>query len=129
MIIIIIMDKEKVANADDLPPGPLAGLRVLDQSGPLGNYCGKLFADLGADVILVESPDGTPLRHEPPFLGPGDAESIPFLYMNSGKRSRAWTSSSQPTPPSCASWPAGPTWWSRANGRARRSGAASAGPR
>jgi crotonobetainyl-CoA:carnitine CoA-transferase CaiB-like acyl-CoA transferase len=87
MITIIIMDKEKVANADDLPPGPLAGLRVLDQSGPLGNYCGKLFADLGADVILVESPDGTPLRHEPPFLGPGDAESIPFLYMNSGKRS------------------------------------------
>jgi benzylsuccinate CoA-transferase BbsE subunit len=74
--------------ADDLPPGPLAGLRVLDLSGPLGNYCGKLFADLGADVILVEAPGGTALRGEPPFAGPGeDADSIPFLYMNSGKRS------------------------------------------
>ena len=69
-------------------PGPLAGLRVLDLSGPLGNYCGKLFADLGADVVLVEPPDGSPLRREPPFTGEGDcSESIPFLYMNTNKRS------------------------------------------
>ena len=41
---------------------------VLDLSGPIGNYAGKLFADLGADVVLVEPPGGTQLRHEPPFL-------------------------------------------------------------
>src|SRR5204863_506568 len=43
-------------------PAALAGLRVLDLSGPMGNYCGKLFGDLGADVILVEPPQGTALR-------------------------------------------------------------------
>lgn len=70
------------------PPGPLAGLRVLELSGPLGHYCGKLFADLGADVVLVEPPGGTSSRREPPFTGEGDrSESIPFLYMNTNKRS------------------------------------------
>src|SRR5690606_13022447 len=40
----------------------LAGIRVLDISGSFGNYCGKLFADLGADVILVEPLNGTATR-------------------------------------------------------------------
>lgn len=69
--------------------GALAGLRVLDLSGPLGNYCGKLFAELGADVVLVEPPGGTALRHEPPFAGdrPGPERSLPYLYNNTSKRS------------------------------------------
>ncbi len=46
----------------------LEGLRVLDLSGATGNYAGKLFADMGADVILVEPPGGTELRREPPFI-------------------------------------------------------------
>ena len=70
------------------PPGPLAGLRVLELSGSLGHYCGKLFADLGADVVLVEPPGGTPLRREPPSAGAeDDSESIPFQYLNTNKRS------------------------------------------
>ncbi len=66
----------------------LAGLRVLDLSGPLGNYCGKLFGDLGADVILIEPPEGTALRREPPFVDDKvDIEaSLPFAYANTSKR-------------------------------------------
>ncbi|TQN38015.1 benzylsuccinate CoA-transferase BbsE subunit [Blastococcus colisei] len=75
--------------ADAATEGALSGLRVLDLSGPLGNYCGKLFAELGADVVLVEPPGGTALRHQPPFADdrPGLERSLPFLYTNTSKRS------------------------------------------
>ncbi|MGH3741326.1 MAG: CaiB/BaiF CoA transferase family protein, partial [Micromonosporaceae bacterium] len=75
--------------AAESPQQALEGLRVLDLSGPMGNYCGKLFAELGADVILVEPPDGTELRHEPPFAGDiaGPERSLPFYYHNTSKRS------------------------------------------
>jgi benzylsuccinate CoA-transferase BbsE subunit len=67
----------------------LAGLRVLDLSGPMGNYCGKLFAELGADVVLVEPPEGTAWRHQPPFADDRqDVErSLAHLYNNTSKRS------------------------------------------
>ena len=42
---------------------PLAQLRVLDFTGDLGALCGKVFADLGADVVRVEPPGGSALRH------------------------------------------------------------------
>jgi benzylsuccinate CoA-transferase BbsE subunit len=69
--------------------GPLAGLRVLDLSGPMGNYAGKLFAELGADVVLVEPPEGSALRHQPPYAEdrPGVERSLAFLYSNTSKRS------------------------------------------
>jgi benzylsuccinate CoA-transferase BbsE subunit len=72
-------------------PQPLSGIVVLDLSGALGNYCGKLFADLGADVILVEPLDGTPARRmEPRVEGRSDAEaSLQFQYNNTNKRSIA----------------------------------------
>src|SRR3546814_4479590 len=52
------------------------------------NYCGKLFGDLGADVILIEPPEGTALRREPPFVDDrADVEaSLPFAYSNTSKR-------------------------------------------
>ncbi len=54
--------------------------------GVAGSYCGKLFADLGADVIKVESPDGDPLRRPS-----GGADASPangaFFHLNSNKRS------------------------------------------
>ncbi|HEY0297031.1 MAG TPA: CoA transferase [Bordetella sp.] len=70
------------------PPGALEGVRVLDLSGPLGNYCGKLFAEMGADVILVEPTGGTRARFEPPFLdaSPGLERSLSFAYYNTSKR-------------------------------------------
>jgi len=67
----------------------LAGLKVLDLSQRYAHYCGKLFADTGADVILVEQPrTGCALRAEAPFIGDRhDLEySIPFFYFNTSKR-------------------------------------------
>ncbi len=48
-----------------------------------GQYCGKIFADLGADVILVEPPGGSSVRREGPFLDPSRiAEtSLTFSYF------------------------------------------------
>jgi benzylsuccinate CoA-transferase BbsE subunit len=69
-------------------PQALEGLRVLDLSGPMGNYAGKLFADLGADVILVEPTTGSELRREPPFIAgvAGPERSLNFAYQNTSKR-------------------------------------------
>ena len=39
-------------------PGPLAGLRVLEITNEHAQFCGKLMADLGADVIKIEPPGG-----------------------------------------------------------------------
>ncbi|GAA0988413.1 CoA transferase [Acrocarpospora macrocephala] len=61
----------------------LAGLRVLEVAGPFGGYCGKLLADLGADVVLVEPPGGTALRRQPPMA---DGMSLRFAYQNANKR-------------------------------------------
>jgi benzylsuccinate CoA-transferase BbsE subunit len=69
-------------------PRALDGIVVLDLSGALGNYCGKLFADLGADVILVEPPAGAPTRRMHPTIeGRTDADaSLLFRYNNANKR-------------------------------------------
>jgi len=69
--------------------GTLDGLRVLDLTTVPGAYCTKLLADLGADVIRVEPPAGDQSRATGPFVGdlPRPDRSIPFLFMNSNKRS------------------------------------------
>ncbi len=71
------------------PLGPLSGLRVLDLAGPMGVYCGKLMADMGADVIKVEPPGGDPMRDIGPFIGgqPGPGRSLYWLHFNTNKRS------------------------------------------
>ncbi len=71
------------------PALPLNGYRVLDLSGPIGVYCGKLLADMGADVIKVEPPGGDPMREIGPFIDgkPGPGRSLYWLHFNTNKRS------------------------------------------
>ena len=72
-------------------PSALAGLRVVDMSGWSGQYCGRQFVDLGAEVILVEPLEGSNVRRDGPFVNgkAGIEWSIPFAYYNAGKRSIA----------------------------------------
>lgn len=71
-------------------PGPLEGLRVLELARVLaGPWIGQTLADLGADVIKVESPDGDDTRAwGPPFIErDGDRSAAYFHSCNRGKRS------------------------------------------
>ena len=73
--------------------GALADLKVLDVAGTIASgYCGKLFADHGAEVINVEPPDGGfETRREPPFV-PGAAapeSSALHAYLGTNKASVA----------------------------------------
>ncbi len=65
---------------------PLSGIRVLDLTRLLpGAFCTMLLADMGADVIKVEDPDGGDyMRWTPPLV---DGQSVLFNALNRNKRS------------------------------------------
>src|SRR5215203_4870583 len=68
----------------------LAGTLVIDISRGIGGaYCTKLLADFGADVILIESPEGGPLRRHGPFASghPDHETGALHLYLGTNKRS------------------------------------------
>ena len=73
--------------------GALAGIKVLDVAGSIASgYCGKLFADHGADVVNVEPPrTGFETRREPPFLPRAQApeNSALHAYLSTNKASVA----------------------------------------
>src|ERR1044071_3121545 len=70
-------------------PGPLTGVTVLDLSSYLaGPYGCTLLADLGAEIIKLEAPQGDMLRQFPSSL-PGGGDSRFFVGTNRGKRSIA----------------------------------------
>src|ERR1700758_4004052 len=73
--------------AEENTTGPLEGLRVLDFSIMLaGPYCARLLADVGAEVIKIEPPDGDDMRLRTPLR---DGHSAYFGQLNAGKRSLA----------------------------------------
>jgi crotonobetainyl-CoA:carnitine CoA-transferase CaiB-like acyl-CoA transferase len=66
-------------------------LRVIDLTDPSGVFATRVLADLGADVIRIEPPDGGDVRRYGPFLGgePGVERGYYHQYHNAGKRSVA----------------------------------------
>ena len=72
------------------PAGALAGWRIVEiADGVAASFCGKLLADLGAEVVKIEPPGGHPSRR----WAPRRADAAPdetggrFLYLNTGKSS------------------------------------------
>jgi crotonobetainyl-CoA:carnitine CoA-transferase CaiB-like acyl-CoA transferase len=80
------------ADPKNQPSGPLAGVRVIDASTVLaGPYATMLLADLGADVVKVEPPEGDSTRGwGPPWVGraeDGTRTAAYYLAVNRNKRS------------------------------------------
>jgi benzylsuccinate CoA-transferase BbsE subunit len=68
--------------------GMLSPYRVLDLTDEKGFFCGKLFGDLGADVIKIERPGGDPARRIGPFYHdePDPEKSFLWWAFNTSKR-------------------------------------------
>src|SRR5580692_9961295 len=71
-----------------LTPHPLDGVRVLDLADKSCVYATKMLADLGAEVVRIEPPQGDPMRQMPPLDGV-TGQSLFHAYMNANKRSVA----------------------------------------
>src|SRR5216117_2348160 len=70
-------------------PGVLTGIRVVELADEQAEYCGLTLAGLGADVIKVEPPGGSPTRRIGPFYEDREdpERSLFFWQYNRGKRS------------------------------------------
>jgi crotonobetainyl-CoA:carnitine CoA-transferase CaiB-like acyl-CoA transferase len=66
----------------------LAGVRVVELSHERGALAGKLLADMGADVVVVEPPGGSALRRWGPFVdgAPDPERSLAWWHYNTSKR-------------------------------------------
>jgi CoA:oxalate CoA-transferase len=72
-------------NAADIPAKSFEGLRVLDFSTTIaGPHCTRMLADMGAEVIKVESAEGETMRTRPPLRS---NFSTVFGQLNAGKKS------------------------------------------
>ena len=75
----------------------LEGLTVIEVGGGFAaSSTGKAFADLGAEVVKVEPPEGDPVRRRGLVPGSGAASGGPFLHLNANKRSIVLDRSREP---------------------------------
>ena len=84
------MDTTSPRSADAPPSrGPLTGIRVIELADEQAEYCGLTLAGLGADVVKVEPPGGSPTRRIGPFYEDREdpERSLFFWQYNRGKRS------------------------------------------
>jgi crotonobetainyl-CoA:carnitine CoA-transferase CaiB-like acyl-CoA transferase len=67
---------------------PLNGLKITVHAADVSAaYAARMLSTLGASCVLVEGPDGSPLRREPPFLSQGKVSAL-FAYLAAGMRSQ-----------------------------------------
>src|SRR6202522_1741371 len=72
-------------NDEGIATGSFRGLRVLDFSTTIaGPHCTRMLADMGAEVIKIESAEGETMRTRPPLRG---HFSTVFGQLNAGKKS------------------------------------------
>ncbi len=66
----------------------LAGVRIVELSHERSAFAGKLLADMGADVVVVEPPEGSALRRWGPFVDdvPDPEQSLAWWHYNTSKR-------------------------------------------
>ena len=69
-----------MVNFEEQSPGPLGHIRVLDLATPRAELAGRLLADLGAQVIKVEPPNGAAARFLPPFTAGAESDIEGSLY-------------------------------------------------
>ena len=62
--------------------GPLSGVKVMEYCNFIsGPFCTKLLADLGAEVIKVERPEGDDARRRGPYLNDNPDPELSGLYL------------------------------------------------
>lgn len=81
-------DASNAAAPNAPPSAPLTDLKVVVRaSGVAAAYAARLLGVMGAEVTLLEPPQGSPLRREPPFLDAAESVSALFAYLCAGVRS------------------------------------------